>query len=77
MEDVLVTIDARGRIILPSGIRKRLSIKRGDKLKLSSFGTSITLTPSNAPAGFIRKGKALVFSGTGGKKLTNETVNKI
>jgi AbrB family looped-hinge helix DNA binding protein len=77
MKEMLIPIDQAGRIVLPKGVREELAIKSGDKLKVSINGSSVTLTPTNEKAGFIRKGKAFVFSTKGQATLTNETVTKL
>jgi len=74
MKDKLVPIDQAGRIVLPKNVRDELSIKPGDTFKVSVRGIAVTLTPNAESTGFVRKGKALVFSTVSGKTLTNETV---
>jgi AbrB family looped-hinge helix DNA binding protein len=74
MKDVLIPIDQAGRIVLPKSVRDELAIQPGDTLKVSVHGSSVTLTPSAERAGFIRKGKALVFAPTGESKLTEASV---
>ena len=70
----MVPIDPAGRIVIPKDIREELAIKPGDTFKLSIQGSSVTLTPTRESNGFIRKGKALVFSTTGGETITEEHV---
>jgi len=45
--------------------------------KLSIHGVAVTLTPNKEKAGFVRRGKALVFSTSGGDTLSQETVNAV
>ena len=75
MKDMVVSIDQAGRIVLPKNVREDLAVKSGDLFKVCIHGTSVTLTPSKQTAGFVRKGKALVFSTRGSQLLTLETVN--
>ena len=70
----MVPIDQAGRVVLPKEVREELAIKPGDTFKVSIHGTSVTLTPNKESAGFVRKGKALVFSTTGGETVTQEEV---
>jgi AbrB family looped-hinge helix DNA binding protein len=76
MKEFFVPIDHAGRIVLPKGIRDELAIKPGDTFKVSIQGTAVTFTPNTESAGFVRKGKALVFSTPGDKTLSNETVTQ-
>jgi AbrB family looped-hinge helix DNA binding protein len=77
MKERTVPIDQAGRIVLPKDVRQELAIKPGDTLKLSVHGSSVILTPNKEATGFVRKGRALVFSTTGEDTLSQETVNGI
>jgi AbrB family looped-hinge helix DNA binding protein len=77
MKQMTVPIDQAGRIVLPKDVRQELAIKPGDTLNLSIQGSSVTLTPNKEATGFVRKGRALVFSITGDETLKLETVNEI
>ena len=77
MKIKMVPIDHAGRIVLPKGLREELAIKPGDTFKVSIHGSSITLTPNTEESGFVRKGKALVFSGPGDEILNHETLQRI
>ena len=74
MKDLLVPIDQAGRIVLPKDVRDELAIKPGDTFKVKIQDFAVTLTPNNETTGFVRKGKALVFSTIGNQTLTPETV---
>lgn len=74
MNDLLIPIDQAGRIVLPKDVRDELAIKPGDKFKVKVQGFAVMLTPNNETTGFVRKGKALVFSSIGNQALTQETV---
>jgi AbrB family looped-hinge helix DNA binding protein len=76
MKDTLVPIDGAGRIVLPKSVREDLAIKPGDVFKVSVSGATVTLTPGNATAGFVRSGKALVFSAGGAGSLSQETIQE-
>ena len=52
-----------------------MGVKPGDLFKVGIHGTSVTLTPSKQTAGFVRRGKALVFATRGSELLSLETVN--
>ena len=76
-KDILVPIDQSGRIVLPKNIRQELALKPGDVFKVSIHGAAVTLTPSKESAGFVRKGKALVFSTSGDDTLNKEAVQAV
>ena len=69
MKELLVSIDPAGRIVLPKKVREDLAIKAGDVFRVSVQGAAVTLTPEKETAGFIRKGKALVFATPGSATL--------
>ena len=73
----MVPIDQAGRIVLPKEVRDELAIKPGDTLKISIHGSSVTLTPNKEESGFVRKGKALVFSSSSAETLSHESASKI
>ena len=75
--NVLVPIDKAGRIVLPKDVRQELAIKPGDVLRVGVHGLAVTLTPSKETTGFVRRGKALVFSTAGDEVLTVETVQNL
>lgn len=77
MINVLVPIDRAGRIVLPKGVRQELGIQSGDVFKVSVLGNVVTLMPEKARSGFVRKGKALVFSAQNGTVLDQATVNSL
>jgi AbrB family looped-hinge helix DNA binding protein len=75
--NVLVPIGKAGRIVLPKDIRHELAIKPGDVLRVGVHGLTVTLTPSKENTGFVRQGKALVFSTAGDDVLTAGTVQNL
>jgi AbrB family looped-hinge helix DNA binding protein len=77
MKDLTVPIDLAGRIVLPKPVREQLALKPGDRLKLSIQGAGLSLTPANETAGFVRKGRALVFSSGDDATLDTRTVAEI
>src|SRR5215469_2610124 len=77
MKSMMVPIDHAGRIVLPKGVRQELAIKPGDTLLVGISGSSVTLTPKKESSGFVRKGKALVFTSSGDELLTNENAGRI
>jgi len=77
MKELLVSIDQAGRIVLPKHVRQELAIHPGDTFKVSIEGTAVRLTPNKEIAGFIRKGKAIVFSTVGNATLSQETAQEI
>jgi AbrB family looped-hinge helix DNA binding protein len=76
MKELTVPIDQAGRVVLPKDVRDELAIKPGDTLKVSIHGSSVTLTPNKESSGFVRKGKALVFSSGGEDVLSQEIVDR-
>lgn len=77
MKDLSVPIDPAGRIVLPKKVREELAVKAGDTFKVSISGSTVVLTPLKATAGFVRKGKALVFCVPGRKTVSTEEINEI
>jgi AbrB family looped-hinge helix DNA binding protein len=77
MKNTLIPMDQAGRIVLPKRVRQELAIKPGDTFRISIEGLSVTLTPNKERTGFVRKGKALVFSTVGGETLSVETAQEI
>jgi len=73
MKDSLVRIDKSGRIVLPKRMREELAINPGDLLNASTEGGQITLRPNRAKAGFVKRGRALIFS-TGADQLLESEV---
>jgi len=77
MKDVFAPIDKAGRIVLPKSVREELAIHPGDLLKISIHGNEVTLKPNKETAGFVKRGKALVFSSEGADLLDNEMVESV
>ncbi len=77
MKEATVPIDRAGRIVLPKDVRQELAIKPGDTFKISIRGSSVTLTPNTKSTGFVRKGRALVFSTAGEETFGDEAVRRI
>ena len=77
VSDVMVPIDKAGRVVLPKPVREEPDIKPGDRLKISTRGNAVTFRPTSDESGFIKQGRALVFSSEGGDLLDNETVESI
>jgi AbrB family looped-hinge helix DNA binding protein len=75
--NVLVPIDKAGRIVLPKDIREELAIKPGNVLRVGIHGSAVTLTLSKENTGFVRRGKALVFSTAGDEVLTAGMVQNL
>lgn len=77
MKDITVPVDLAGRIVLPKPVREHLALKPGDRLKVSIQGAGLTLTPAKQTAGFVRKGRALVFSSGDDAMLAARTIEEI
>lgn len=77
MKDVFVPIDKAGRVVLPKDIRDELAIQPGDLLKLSIRGNEVTLHPNRQAAGFVKRGRALVFSTGGTDLLEHDAVETV
>lgn len=45
MSEAMVSIDAKGRLLIPSSLRKELNLKTGSKLKLKIIKGNIVLEP--------------------------------
>jgi AbrB family looped-hinge helix DNA binding protein len=77
MKRMIVPIDQAGRVVLPKNVRQELAIKPGDTLLVAISGSSVMLTPKKESSGFVRKGKALVFTNSGDDLLANDDVGRI
>ena len=77
MKDALVPIDKAGRVVLPKDVRDELAINPGDLLRITVRGNEVTLSPKKEVCGFIKRGKALVFSSGGVDLLDGETVENV
>jgi AbrB family looped-hinge helix DNA binding protein len=77
MKRMFISIDKAGRIVLPKEVRKKLVINPGDLLEISVHGDHLTLHPKPAAAGFVKRGRALIFSAATGELLDSETVEAI
>jgi AbrB family looped-hinge helix DNA binding protein len=77
MNHDIVSIDQAGRIVLPKNLRQELAVKPGDTFKVSIKRGAVTLKPNKERTGFVRKGKALVFSTAGNETLSEKTVHEI
>ncbi len=77
MKQLLIPIDQAGRLVLPKSIREELAIKAGDTFSVSVQGTSVMLTAQSEKGGFVRQGKALVFSTPGEEQLTDADVDAL
>lgn len=77
MKEAMIPIDKAGRVVLPKEVRDELAIHPGDLLKISVQGNQVTLRPSREKAGFVRRGRALVFSTGGNDLISNEEVEAI
>ncbi len=77
MKDTVIPIDQAGRIVLPKHVREELAVKPGDLFSVSLKGAAVILTLNKEAAGFVRKGKALVFSTPGDEALRPETIGEM
>jgi AbrB family looped-hinge helix DNA binding protein len=77
MNDLFAQIDKAGRVVLPKQVRDELAINPGDQLKVSVQDGEVVLCPTREPSGFIKRGKALVFSTGENDLLTHETVEAV
>ncbi len=50
-----VKVDAKKRIILPEGARRRLGVRTGSRLRVSTKDESIVITKGVSPEQFIEK----------------------
>jgi AbrB family looped-hinge helix DNA binding protein len=77
MKEFLIPIDKAGRLVLPKQVRSELAISPGDMLKVSIHGNEVMLTPTKEIAGFVKRGKALIFSSGADDLLEGETVEAV
>lgn len=62
---ISTTLDRVGRIVVPSEIRRRLSLTPGSRLRMEVVAERIELTPEPAMRDLVRKGRRLVLAPTG------------
>ena len=74
---LMIPIDKAGRVVLPKEVRDELAIQPGDLLQVCVRGGEVALVPQREKTGFIRRGRALVFSTGEVSRLDNETVEGI
>ena len=77
MKESLIPIDKAGRVVLPKEVREELAISAGDLLQISVRGGEVALRPKRESRGFVRRGKALVFSSGTSNVLTNDAARKV
>jgi AbrB family looped-hinge helix DNA binding protein len=77
MIDMVVRIDKAGRIVLPKKVREELAINPGGLLNVSMHDGQVTLRPNRATAGFLRRGRVLVFSTGAAELLHSEAVEAV
>lgn len=77
MKEILVPIDKAGRVVLPKEVREELAISAGDLLQVSVRGGEVALRPRKESRGFVRRGKALVFSSGTSNVLTNDAARRV
>lgn len=64
----VITIDAAGRLVLPKGIREKLHLRAGSKLRveLEGGGVSLRPEPDEDKVRVVKKGKRKVLTGIEG-----------
>jgi AbrB family looped-hinge helix DNA binding protein len=77
MKELFIRVGKAGRIVLPKGVRQKLAINPGDFLKILVQGGHVTLRPNRAAAGFVKRGRTLVFSSDAAELLESETVEAV
>jgi AbrB family looped-hinge helix DNA binding protein len=58
-----ISIDKRGRILLPKSLRQKLRLKTGDKLLIEAEGDQITLRPVRQQALLVKEYGIWVYQG--------------
>jgi AbrB family looped-hinge helix DNA binding protein len=77
MSNSTVQIDKAGRVVIPRDVREELAITAGDLLEITVRHGEVALRPQRERRGFIRRGKALVFSSGTDDVLTSEMAQKV
>lgn len=69
------TIDAAGRLVIPSAVRREANVKSGDVLEVRCREGRIEIEPAALPVRLVRKGGILVAVPEAGREtLTSEEV---
>jgi bifunctional DNA-binding transcriptional regulator/antitoxin component of YhaV-PrlF toxin-antitoxin module len=61
----------------PKNVREELAIEPGDLMKVTIHGNEVMLQPKKDTSGFVRRGKARIFSSDADHLLKRETVEAI
>lgn len=77
MKATSVPIDKAGRIALPKWVQEQAQVVPGDELTVRVEGQRIQLEPATVGTGLVRKGQALVFCGSGRKRISSEMVESL
>lgn len=59
-----ITVDDKGRIIIPEDLRKKLGIRKGTKVKVSLKRKQVIITSIIDPKKFIEKTEGCIKEGT-------------
>lgn len=59
-----ITVDAKGRIIIPEELRKKLGIRKGTKVKVSLKQNQVIITSIVDPKKFIEKMEGCIKEGS-------------
>ena len=70
-----VTLDAAGRVLIPTALRDALHLAAGDTMELDADGDRVTLRPVRAGASVQKERGVWVFR-RGGAPITNESINR-
>ncbi len=57
MERIVVKIDSKGRVLIPSKLREQLGLKRGSNLEVKTSGGRIILEPIIPESVKVRAGR--------------------
>jgi AbrB family looped-hinge helix DNA binding protein len=61
--EILITIDASGRVVIPKRTRQRLRLTAGSRLRLEEDGERLMLVPEASEPSVIERQGLLIFSG--------------
>jgi AbrB family looped-hinge helix DNA binding protein len=64
-----VTLDSKGRVLIPNEIRKKTGLTAGSKLRVSASGNEIIIRKSIEPKDFIREMQGVIKKGSKVKRL--------
>lgn len=72
-----VTVDSKGRIVLPQGIRERLGIEPGTEVEVHEEGGKAVVEPKDDPERVIEQMEQLISEAATGRDAPDEEMEPV